>query len=508
MANGNKKVGVEIVVSAVDRATSQFKEINKRLQNSPLARLNKSMKALSGASGLSDVSKSMGAFGRATNNAVGEFGNLLTRVGMLAGLGGGGLFALTKSFSNFADNIDDTSQKLGTTMGFYQRFSVVAGLAGVPQEAMNKSLDRFSKSMGEAVLTGGTLRKTFAKLGVNLQVKEMRKMENSLPAVVKKLSEIGNASVRNALGARLFGKGFGELIPMIEDFQALNTQAGGFLLTNEELERGKELDKTFNSFFTTFGMLKNIAGAALAPGFTQLLKDLQGFLVQNKEGLKQFFTAIGKELPGAFKALTQTLKVFLGIFTSVNETTGEMELRTGRLKLALAGIAAILAGPFIASLIAVATSFGGLLISVGAFALKFMAFMGPVMSFLSTLGSIIIGAILTPWGLIAMAVVGVGLLVWKYWEPISELFLSIWESMKGIGSAAASFFGFEQAQAQNAPVQTFSPSQIIQGATSTTRQEAAVNVSFDNMPRGARVQTQSSPNMDFSVDRGFAFGGY
>jgi len=477
----DKKTGLEIVVSATDRATAKFKEINKKLANSGLGKLNNSLRLLKGASGLNQVGKAMGNFGRATSNAANEFQGLLFKVGALVGLGGGGLFALSKGFADFSDNVQDSADRLGVGVEAYQRLSITAGLAGVNQEVFNSSLDRFSKNIGEASVKGGDVARVFSRWG--LPTKDLKNFDRALPLAIQKLSGMRNAAVRNALGVKLFGKQFGQLVPMIKDFQSFSAQAGGFVLSKEEIERGDSFKRQLEAFTTLLGNIRNLAGAAMVDGFSEGLKILSDFFKENRAEIKEFFTAIGKELPGAFRTLVSALKSVMGFFSTYNSKTGETTLNMGKVKLAFGVFSAFLAGPFLISVGLLIPAFYDLALAIGAAGLSF--------------------AIAFPW---FTAFVALATLVYAKWEPIKELFKDIVGYIASIGKKWKGVFSSENLRGiasvvmGPAPVaQTNFLQQKSQGPVNATA-SLSVNV---NAPKGTTVQSNNNGFEQFMLTRGY-----
>jgi len=507
----DKKFGVKVVVSAVDNASAQFKEISKKLANSDFAKLNNSLRFASSASGLKAFSKSVGNFGGAVSNAAGEFTGLLTKIGAIAGLGGGGLFLLAKNFSEFAQNVEHGASRLGISEGEFQKFSIAAQLGSVNTEVFSKSMDKFSRSLGEAAIRGSNVGKIFSFLKID--PKNFKSFGKALPQVALALSKMGNANLRNALGAKLFGRQFGEILPLIKDFKNLTDEAGGFIISDEDLKKGKELNNTFDRFVVTFDLIKTLAGAELAEGFSQVLKDFQKFLKENKAEIRAFFKAIGKELPDAFRKLAGAINLVVGFFFNYNKKTGEMTVNTGRMQAALLVIGAILAGPFLASLVIVFGAFASMVTSFLTFAtiiLESTVFEVLIAS-LGDIAFLLIGGLLTPWGLIAAAAVGAGLLIYKYWAPIRDLLKEIYGFEEKIKAKWSGVFSKENFQAAFGTAPTATPiGNFLQNQSSsvqTNNATASLQVSFSGMPGGSKVSQTSSGWESLLVDRGFLGSG-
>lgn len=480
----NKKVGLEVVVSATDKATAQFKEINKRFANSGLGKLNNSFRLLKGASGFNQLGKAVGNFGGAISNASSEFQSLLLRVGALAGLGGGGLFALSKGFSDFADTVQDGAERLDFSVEAYQKYSIGAQLAGMNTEKFNIFVNKFSRGLGDAITQGGQAAEVFKKLGISLKGKTN---DQIFADVMLSLNKMPNAFKRNAAIAKIFGKNFGEITPYIKDFARYTQEAEGFIISKEDIARGDEFQDKLNVFSKILGSIRNVAGAAMLDGFTEGLKVLSDFLKENKAQIKEFFTAIGKELPAAFKFLTSALKAFMSFFSTLDPETGKMTLNMGRLKLVLGVIAAILAGPFIASIIAIGGAFIGII--------------GPAIP--------ILAAISAEAYLIGAAFLWAASLVYRHWEPIKQLFLDIWGYIKSIKAAWGGVFSMENLRGISSKIMGPAPvaqRNFLQAPMSQTNNAtASLNVNFSNMPKGAKVNQSSEGFESLLIERGYAF---
>lgn len=481
----DKKLGLEVVVSATDKATAKFKEINKRFAQSGLGKLNNSFRLLKGASGLNQFGKAAGNFGRAVGDASSELQGLLFKIGALVGAGGGGLFALANGFARFADNAQDASERLGFTVEAYQKFSIGAQLAGIDQDKFNLMLNKFSRTLGDAKLNGGEAAKAFIKLGIAIRG---QKPEEILQQVFEKLNAMPDAFKRNAMTAKMFGKNFGEITPFIKDFARYTQQAGGFIISKEDIQRGDDFNDQIVALKKLFGSLANVAGASMLEGFSEGLKIFSDFLIQNKDEVKEFFKAIGKELPAAFRFLVSSLKTFMGFFSQYDEKTKQATLNVGRVKMALVALGIFLVGPFLASLVTVGTAF--------------IAMFGPLLPILALVS-------VKAW-LIGAAFVAVAALIYKNWEPIKQLFSDIWGFIVKIGDKWSGIFSKDNLRGIAATV--MGPAPVAQRnflqapQVNTNNATASLNVSFQGMPKGARMSYQNQGYEAINFNNGFMGG--
>lgn len=482
MAN-TKKVGLEVIVSATDRATAKFKEINKGLAKSGLGKLSNSLFKLKGASGIAQMGKAMSNFGSSVANVSNEFSGLLFKVGALAGLGGGGLFALSKGFADFADNAQDSAERLSIGVEPFQKLNIGGMLAGIDPEKFNVFINKFSRGLGDAILNGGEAAKVFQRLKVSLKANgKSRTLDQILPDVVAKLNAMPNAFKRNAITAKLFGKNFGEITPFLKDFSRYTKEAEGFIISKEDVERGDQFKDQIVTFGKILGSLSNVAGASMLGGFSEGLKVLSDFLMASKPQIKEFFKTIGKALPDAFRALTSALKSTMEFFTTYDSKTGESKLNMDRLKLIFAAFAAFLAAPFLVALYGAATAFGALALSITSVGIAF--------------------GVAFPW---MALLVGLGVALYKNWEPFMELLNIIADKISSVVNFKVPGWMQNGVLANNslaAPVNNSYVGAV--GQTNTNNATASLTVNLPNLPKGARVSQSSSGFEDFLVSRGYA----
>lgn len=538
-----KKFDVKVVISAVDNATAQFKEINKKIANSPLAKLSNSMRGFSKAAGLGELGASFKEVGAAAANVGSEAAALGAKLAAIGGVAGAGLFGLANNFAKFGDQVNDAAQSLGLTSAKYQEFMGAARLAGVDQDAMNTSLERFSKNIGEAAAGSGEALTAFRAMGISLTGPNgrLRTMDQLLPEAAKKLSSIQNAQVRAALGAKLFGKQFKTLVPLITDFQKKTDQAKQFVISEEDINAADQFTQKFDALKMVFGNVANLAGSKLLPGFEKAFAIIEKLLVDNSEAIKQFFAAVGENLPAIVESIASAVKTVAGYFSSFDEATGKVTLNMGRIKLAFLAVAAVMAGPLLLAIgnLGVAmwgagtqlVLFGSRIAMLMTSGMRFIPLLASMSTVFTTLGTVFgvvktfaIGmwaAITGPVGLViagVAALIGLGVLLYKKWEPFRNLIDGIWEKIKGVASAIA-----------NSKLATIMANAIMPGAGAaaqlinanaapavgtagmvqgmgggTTRQDATVTVNLPNMPRGSRVTTETTGGLDLGIMRGIA----
>lgn len=528
----DKKFGVSIVITAVDEVSKRFKEINKKIANSPIVKLNNSIRRLGSEIGLNQVIKSFGAVGSAARGVFDEVTALGSKLGLIAGLGGAGLFGLGLSFARFGDSVKDSALKLGISTKNYQLLSNAANLAGVEQEAFNTIMGRFSRNIGEAAAGTAAARVGFDALGLSVRDKvtgRVRSLDALLPEVFDKLSKIRNASVRNAVGFELFGKQFGEIVPLLADYNKFAAKAASLgVFSDDDLNAGDAFKEQFDELALVFKKVSLAAGQALLPSLSKALTSLQELLVKNKAGIVQFFERVGAALPGIIEAVGDLAKRFTEFFTMLDPKTGKFILDMGNVKLVMLAVAGVALGPLLASVVSLGASFVSLGLSVGGAVAKLVLWaatsqtgMGAILSLalrFPTLFNLISVSASAMWGVITgpigiavagfAALVGVGVLLYKNWEPFRNLIDGIVAKLIAAKDAISGFLfgpGASPAASSIAPAgAALGASPVLQSVneTRTTKQEASVKVSFDNLPRGTRVETQND-GVPLDLSRGY-----
>jgi hypothetical protein len=156
--------------------------------------------------------------------------------------------------------------------------------------------------------------------------------------------------------------------------------------------------------------------------------------------------------------------------------------------MALIALGIFLVGPFLASLVTVGTAF--------------IAMFGPLLPILAAVS-------LKAW-LIGAAFVAVAALIYKNWEPIKQLFSDIWGFIVKIGDKWSGIFSKDNLRGIAATV--MGPAPVAQRnflqapQVNTNNATASLNVSFQGMPKGARMTYQNQGYEAINFNNGFMGG--
>lgn len=292
---------------------------------------------------------------------------------------------------------------------------------------------------------------------------------------------------------------------------AAEANAAGLILSDEQLSSGANFDESFKQLQAVLSGLRNTVGAELAPVFTELFSELKGFLVENMPAIKDFAREFAKELPGHIKALANFFKDLWAAIRPVVSVVQAITSVFGTANTIFAVVVGFIAGKFIFAIYSLIMAFKALGLTIA----------------------------LTPVGWFLLAVMGIAAaayLIIKHWDPIKKFFSDLWDGalisfmrfsddvkagvakMKGwlpkfmrSEEAKGSAFGvptdLSQSTAQGFQMgPALGAAKVVDAATKNEniRQEAAVRVSFDNLPTGTRVKTEKAElpldlNMGYSM---------
>ena len=373
-------------------------------------------------------------------NMTGEVGKFGRRTAMLGGAAAGGIFALANSTATLGDDVAKTGDKIGIALGPFQELRYAAERSGVSTQKFDSSLERFVKRMGEATQGTGAAKKAYDELGLSAEDLSKMTPEDSLGVVADRLSSVENQSQRVALAAQLFGREGVAMVNMMKDGSAgmeqlrKDARATGYAMT-EDAARGSEKFKDA-LLDVQMGMkgMKNVIGTELQPAITSLMKDLFGWMIENRDQVKSFAQEFGTKLKNAVPVLKDIAKGAASTARTIAAITSNLAGMVGGFDnlgmilaviLAMKPIMAILA--FGKSIVMAGTAVYGLVASLGAVA--------------AAIKVIKVALIASGIGLLIAGIGTAAYLIFKHWDGISAFFKGIWADVKsafgdGLGGIA------------------------------------------------------------------------
>ncbi len=312
------------------------------------------------------------------------------------------LFGATKYFSSFGDNLAKMSKRTGVSVEALSELNFAASQSGTNIETVETAFKKMAKGMYDASQGTKTAKDAFAALGLSVKDLESLSPEEQFKLIAEQLSKIEDPTKKAGIALSLFGRSGTALLPMLEQgaagIEKMQAEARrlGLTLSSEDAASAELLNDALDKMWRTIKMGYAQIGAALAPAITDLAERIA--------------TVIG--------SISNWIKEHRGLVKAI----------------AYASVA-LVAGGVALMAFGAAVSFIGTLVGKLAFGLKLI-------------GSVI-GAVLSPVGLVIAAVAGLAAVILYYtgaggkalsWlkDRFSELFGEMKEAFSGIGAALAS----------------------------------------------------------------------
>ena len=349
---GKKKI--EIVVSAVDKATRNVRKINDSLGRlrAPIAKLRLSFRSLARAANFGKIGDRFRRLGRT-----------MRRVGIAATGAAVALGVAIKRFAARGDLLAKTARKLGLGVETLQELRFAADRSGVGIEKFDKALAGMSKRIGEAKAGTGQLI-TFLKKGNPVlleQLKAVTSNEEAFNLMVDAITSLEDPTAKAALASAAFGRTGVDLINVlalgrdgVEDLRKEFRDLGGSIT-----QEGAESSEEFTDALTNLKAVVSGIGATfvtqLLPRLSDLTDRTTAWLTANRALVDRGLKRVGDVI----LSIVEFIPVFIGTVKSIVDAFGG--LRT--IAIVLAGVIAFQLAAAISAAIPVILAFGAALLA-------------------------------------------------------------------------------------------------------------------------------------------------
>lgn len=375
-----KEYSLKAILSATDRISPVLKKVD---------------------SNIGKVGRSFSSFAKASVSLASKIALPLTALG---GVEGFSLKAAVDKFTSLGDSIDKASKRAGVGVESLQKLRYAAGLGGMSADQMDKALSKLTDNMGKAARgENKNLAAIFKRLGISL--KDSKGQIRDAADVMRNLAQAVKNNESPTVRMRILTAAFGEelakrMIPVLEggakSLDDMGEQASklGLVMDQDMVAKSAHLTDTLSTFSQVVDGVSAQVGAALAPTIEGIVSRMQDWLVANKD-------LIAQRLDGLFDKVSKAIaevdfeKVVDGVFDFID---GVMEFvdSVGGWENIIKGFGALLGVSLVGNLLSV----GKELYGVGA----------------------AVTAAFGPWGLLAGAAIGAGIVIWKNWDDILAKF--------------------------------------------------------------------------------------
>lgn len=224
-----------------------------------------------------------------------------------------------KETSNYADEVDKMSQKVGFSTDSYQSFDYVLKICGTEMSSMTTGMKTLTNKFDDAINGSADAQAMFESLGLSMEDLAGMSREDLFANVVKGFQQMEDTTERAALANDLFGKSGQNLTPLFNmetsEMEALIAQAEdlGMVMGEDDVKAGAAFKDSMTTLSGTLTGLKNDLMSEFMPGLTAVTNGLaQVFggnssgIGQIKSGLTEIITKLTQAAPQFFQ-LAQTL---------------------------------------------------------------------------------------------------------------------------------------------------------------------------------------------------------
>jgi hypothetical protein len=226
---------------------------------------------------LTGLSKAQAMVTDFASSVTSGFASVAGALGGPAGLlfGGGAAAAVGALADNFAkvaahaDDLHDLSEALGATVAGLQGLQAAGAIKGVGEGDLTSGLEKFSKTLGEALAGSKEARAAFDKLGLSAMTLARLPLESAFGQAADAINGLNTAAEKSAAVTSLFGRGGQKLLPLLSkgsaffEQQAARVEAMG-LVPSKELADASE---SVNTIKVGFGQMVDKAKMWLAQDF-------------------------------------------------------------------------------------------------------------------------------------------------------------------------------------------------------------------------------------------------
>lgn len=229
-----------------------------------------------------NTAKKLDSFGKSMNKIGGNLSRNLTLPIMAAG---GAMVLAMKKTADYGDEIYNMHVRTGLSIKTLQELKYHAGQVGVEFDSIKDPILRLSKNIGDAASGSKEISGAFQKLGIDIKDANgnLKSSSELFPIIIGQLARVENETMRNSIAADLFGKGFGTIIPIIDEGAeglkkyAAEAHAAGLVMSDEDIKAADDFGDAMEKLKQQF----MIATAGIAQAFMPIIKDELIPFIQN-----------------------------------------------------------------------------------------------------------------------------------------------------------------------------------------------------------------------------------
>ena len=232
--------------------------------------------------------------------------------------------AMVKLNSQFnrVDEIAKTADKIGTTVGEMQALALAAKLAGSDLGSVERSMIRFSQTLGKAISGDATSVKALENIGLSIESFEGLGATESFGLVSDAINKLGSQAEQTAATMEIFGRGGTEIFNLIKGgSEAINAATEDIQSFGGELSRIDAAKvEMANDAWTRMqalidGLFQRLA-VSVAPAFTALIETIFE-LTRSTSGFGDMGVFVLESITAGVEIVSRSFSFMAGIVRSV-----------------------------------------------------------------------------------------------------------------------------------------------------------------------------------------------
>jgi ABC-type transporter Mla subunit MlaD len=255
---------------------------------------------------------------------------------IIAGLGGS-FDTIFKAGVDFADQLNDQSEKLAMTTEELSRYGYAAQMSGSNADAFNAAIVKFNKNISDTASGVGTASETFDKLGVSVTTAEgaLKSNDELLKEIADQFQAMPNSANKTAAAISLFGKSGAELIPLLnggsEGIRELADEADrlGVTISSSAAQQAARFNDNLDKLTAAATGLSLRFSQALVPAMARLTDIINNPAFQEMlQKIGEFIAAVGEACIEAVETginlLSDAFYSIIGLGRQVLDAIGQL----------------------------------------------------------------------------------------------------------------------------------------------------------------------------------------
>lgn len=240
---------------------------------------------------------------KAAEQKLQSFGKVISAIG--AGFTGAGtsivapLLKAAEMFSTAGSDLADASARTGASVETLSALGFAANQTGTDLATLEGAFARMSKALVKGSEDNLQAETAFQALGLSVDRLMQMSPDEQFGAIARSIAAIPNPAAKAAMAMQVFGKSGTQLIPLIDDMDALASQARelGLVMSTEDAEAADALGDAMEIVRASLGRVVQVVGASLAP----LLTDMAEQIARTVAMTIEWVDANGELIVTAFK---------------------------------------------------------------------------------------------------------------------------------------------------------------------------------------------------------------